>query len=114
MSVEDDEKSFESSNIWLICNKLFAAEDNKVRQHDHVTGKYRGSAHWDCNINLKLTKKIPVIFHNLKVCDSHFIMQEISMFDIKISLIPNGLEKYMAFTVNKNFWLFCQLAIHEF
>ena len=42
MSVEDDEKSFESSNIWLICNKLFAAEDNKVRQHDHVTGKYRG------------------------------------------------------------------------
>ena len=36
-------------------NKLFAAEDNKVRDHDHVIGKYRDSAHWSCNINLKFT-----------------------------------------------------------
>ena len=41
MSVED-EKSFKSINKYWICNKLFTAEDNKVRDHDHVTGKYRG------------------------------------------------------------------------
>ena len=29
-------------------------------------------------------------------------MQEIGKFDGKISVIPNGLEKYMAFTINKN------------
>ena len=29
-----------------MCNKLFVAGDNKVRDHDHVTGKYRGSAHY--------------------------------------------------------------------
>ena len=29
-------------------------------------------------------------------------MQETSKFDLKISVIPNGLEKYMAFTINKN------------
>ena len=57
---------------------------------------------WDCNINLKLTKKIPVIFDNLRGCDSHLIMQEIGKFDVKISVIPNELGKYMAFTINKN------------
>ena len=41
MSVED-EKSFKSINKYWICNKLFTAEDNKVRDHDHVIGKYRG------------------------------------------------------------------------
>ena len=81
---------------------MFAAGDNKVRDHDHVTGKYRGSAHWSCNINLKLTNKVPVIFHNIKGYDSHLIMHEIGKFDVKISVIPNGLKKYMAFTINRN------------
>ena len=56
MSVEDEER-FKSSNKCWICCKLFDIGDNKVRDHDHITGKYRGSAHWSCNINLKLTKK---------------------------------------------------------
>ena len=63
MSVED-ERSFKSSGKCWICNKFFNAGDNKVRGHDHVTGKYKGSAHWSCDIDLKLTKKVPVIFHN--------------------------------------------------
>ena len=52
--------------------------------------------------DLKLTKKVSVIFHNLRGYDSHLIMQEIDKFDVKISVISNGLEKYMAFTINKN------------
>ena len=59
--------------------------------HDHVTGKYRSSAHGDCDINLGLTKKNPC--HNLSVYDSHLIMQEIGKFDMKIDVRPNGLEK---------------------
>ena len=55
----------------------------------HITGKYRDAAHWSCNINLKLSIKIPVIFHNLRGYDSHLIIREISKFDIKISVIPN-------------------------
>ena len=43
-----------------------------------------------------------MIFHNLKGYDSHFIFKELSKFDCKISIIPNGLEKYMSFTLNKN------------
>ena len=73
-----------------------------MKYHCHITGKYRGAAHWSCNINLKLTKKIPVVFHNLRGYDSHLIIKEISKFDVKVSVIPNGLEKYMPFTVNTN------------
>ena len=72
-----DEQIFQSSNKCWICNKLFDARDNKVRNHCHVTEKYRGSAHWSCNINLKLTEKVPVLFHNLRGYDTHLIMQEV-------------------------------------
>ena len=47
--------------------------------------------------NFQLTKKVPVIFHNLRSYDSHLIFNEFDKFDVKISVIPNGLEKYMAF-----------------
>ena len=73
MSVKDEER-FQSSNKCWICNKLIDLGDNKVRDHDHITGKYRGSAHWNCNINLKLNKKVPAIFHNLRGYDRHLIM----------------------------------------
>ena len=91
----EDERSFQSSAKCWICNKLLAAGDSKVRDHDHVIEKYRYSAHWNCNINLKFTKKIPVIFYNLKGYENHLIV-------VKICVIPNELEKYMAFTINKN------------
>ena len=49
-----------------------------------------------------MTKQVPVIFHNLRGYDGHLIMKEISKFDVEIIVIPNGLEKYMAFAINKN------------
>ena len=76
--------------------------EKKGRDHCHVTGKYRGAAHWSCNINLKLSKKIPIIFYNLRGYDSHLIIKEITKSDIKVSVLPNGLEKYMAFTINRS------------
>ena len=99
---EKDEQRFQSSNKCWICNKLFDVRDNKVRDHCHITVNYRGTAQWSCNINLKLTKKVPVIFHNLRGYGSHSIMQEISKFDVKVNFIPSELEKYLAFTINKN------------
>ena len=67
-----------------------------------MTGKYRDTAHWSYNINHKLTKKTPVIFHILKGYDSHLIIKEISKFDVKVSVIPNGLENCVAFTIYRN------------
>ena len=96
------QERFDQSNIYWIRNKLFDVSDKKVRDHFHISGNYRGAAHWSCNINLKITKKVPVIFHNLIGYDSHLIFKELSKFNVKISVIPNGLEKYMAFPINKN------------
>ena len=92
MSAEDEERFQLSNNCWR-CNKLFDARDNKVRHHCHITEKYRGSAHWSCNIKFKLTKKVPIIFHNLRGYGSDLIMQEIGKFDVKINVKLNGLEK---------------------
>ena len=71
---EEEEHLFQQSKSCWICKKLIANDEEKVRDHCHVTGKFRGAAHWDCN--------------------------DLDKFDIKISVIPNGLEKYMAF-----FWM---------
>ena len=94
---EEEEHLLQQSNSCWICEKLIDNDDEKVRDHCHVTGKFRGAAHWNCNINFQLTKKVPVIFHNLRGYDSHLIFNELDKFDVKISVIPNGLEKYMAF-----------------
>ena len=66
-----------------------------------ISEKYRGVANQSCNLNLKLTKKVSINIHNLKCCDSHLIMNEIGKFNVKVAVIPNVLEKYMNFTVNK-------------
>ena len=76
--------------MFWICEKLI---DEKIGDHCHVIGKFRGAAHWSCNINLQLTKKIPVKFQNLRIYDSQLIFDELD----KIDVIANRLEKYMKF-----------------
>ena len=90
-----DKEDFENSTKCWICHN-----DVNVRDHCHITGKYRGSAHRDCNINVELNHQIPVVFHNLKNYDSDLIMQELGIFNLKINVIPNRLEKYMRFSIN--------------
>ena len=99
---EEEQQQFQLSNVCWMCKKLIDHDDEKVRDHCHVTGKFRGAAHWSCNINLQLTKKLPVIFQNLRGYDSHLIFNELKKFNVKIYVIQNGLEKFMAFFLNKN------------
>ena len=49
-----------------------------------------------------MTKKVPVIFHNLEGYDSYLIFKKLSKFNVKIRVIPNGLEKYVSFTRDRN------------
>ena len=100
--MSEEEYLFQQSNSCWICKKLIDNDEEKVRDHCPVTGKFRGAAHGNCNINLQLTKNVPVIFHNLRGYNSHLIFRELDKFDVKISVIPNELEKYMACFLNKN------------
>ena len=75
MSGEEEEK-FQLTNSCWIWDKLSDVGDNKVRDHCHITGKYTGATHWSCNVNPKLSTKIPVIFHNLRGCDSRLIIKK--------------------------------------
>ena len=79
---------------------FYVEGDVKVKDHCHITGKYRGSAHRVCNINVELNHKISILFHNLKNYDSHLIMQELGKINFETNVIPNGLGKYMSFNIN--------------
>ena len=111
---EENEQEFKKATTCHICDKKYTEKDIRVRDHCHITGKYRGSAHQECNLKLRINPKeikIPVIFHNLRGYDSHFIMQEIGAIvkkhtyknkkgdekQMNINAIPNNMEKYMAF-----------------
>ena len=87
-------------SAWYVISYLLT--NNEVRDHDLMAGKYGSSAHKKCKINLSLTKEFIIIFHKVRDYDSHLIMQKLSTFDVKIDVMPNGLEKYIDFVVNKN------------
>ena len=116
---KDDEEKFQKAEECHICNKKYTNKDIRVRDHCHITGKYRGSAHQECNLKLRVNPeevKIPVIFHNLRGYDSHFIMQEIGAIvkshaytnkkgekcQMNINAIPNNMAKYMAFMLGNH------------
>ena len=65
IAMSEEEEQFQSSNTCWICEKLIDDYDEKVRDHCHVTDNFRGAVDWSCG-NLQLTKKVPVIFHNLR------------------------------------------------
>ena len=116
---EDDEMSFKLMNKCHICGEKYTNKDVHVRDHCHITGKFRGSAHQECNLKLRIkpeSLKIPVIFHNLRGYDSHFIMQQIGKIannyayidkkgreqPLTINAVPNNMEKYMAFMLGNH------------
>jgi hypothetical protein len=95
-----EEEEYQNADYCHICTK-WLDDNDAVRDHCHVTGKFRGAAHSKCNLNYKLTYKIPVVFHNLRGYDSHLIMQEIGGFGLEVNVIPNNMEKYISFSLGK-------------
>lgn len=100
---EEDKLKFKRATHCHICkNKLMCNKEkkyiDKVRDHDHLTGEYRGAAHKACNLNYSHKRsKIPIFCHNSKGYDNHFLIKGIS--NIKsdkgvIRLVPENKEKY--------------------
>ena len=105
----EEEQEFETAAECHICGQKCGNKDIRVWDQCHITGQYKGLAHQDRNLKLRINPKqfkIPVIFHNLQGYDSHFIMQEIGTIgkehDLEINCIPNNIEKYMAFMLGKH------------
>ena len=97
-----EEEQFHSSNVCWICRKLID-DDNEKIDFCPITGKFRDAAPWSRNVYLQLNKKVSVIFHNLRCYKTHLIFDKLNKFDVKIDVvIPNRLEKYVAFFLDKN------------
>ena len=69
-----------------------------VRDHDHLTGKFRGATHSQCKLLYQLPKFVPVIFHNFSGYDSHLFIKQFGKSQGNINCIPNKKEKYISFS----------------
>lgn len=81
-------------------DKIRVHKKSKVRDHCHITGKYRGVAHNSCNLNYQIKKYFPVFYHNLKGYDGHFIIREIEKDEChKIKVLPINRTRYLSFSM---------------
>ena len=95
---KEEEDNYNKENIFYICKKEF--NNDKVRDHCHFTGKYRGAAHNTCNLRYKIPMNIPVIFHNGSTYDYHFIIKELACeFEGNFECLGENTEKYITFSV---------------
>ena len=84
---DDENKSYEKQKVCYICKKRFCTNKNeenefklyqKVRDHSHYTGEFRGAAHSICNLCYKVPREIPLAFHNGSTYDYHFIIKQLA------------------------------------
>ena len=83
-----------------ICFKPFKEDKQKVRDHCHYTGCYRGPAHMKCNLQYKIPSYIPNVFHNLSGYDAHLFIKELaasSTDGAKMGVIAKNKENYISF-----------------
>ena len=107
----EQEIEFANCTECYMCGKEYTSEDMAnnypVRDHDHISGLYRDSAHKKCNLRHRQTKKIKVIFHNLRGYDSHLITKayrgKVEGEKVRggIDVIANTDEKYMSMTIGR-------------
>ena len=94
MATQDEEIHNNSQICWIYNEEL---NTDKVRDHCHITG----AAHNQFNLKLKISKKLPIIFHNLEGYNEHIIFKEWNNFEDDIEVIPKTMEKYMSIIVNR-------------
>ena len=93
---KQEQEEFDKEEICYICNE--ALNGDKVRDHCHFTGKYRGAAHNSCNLQCSKPLILPVILHNLQGYDAHLFIKQLSKLPGEIDCIPSTEEKYISFS----------------
>ena len=95
-----EQKSFDKAETCYICKKELLTDNgvDKVRDHCHFTGQYRGAAHNSCNLQCRKPMILPVIFHNLQGYDAHLFIKQLSTIPGELNCIPSTEEKYISFS----------------
>ena len=98
---QKDEGDFRNNTICRFCEKNI--ESDKVRDHCHLTGKYRGPAHSICNINVTQDQSnfIPFLFHNFSNYGCHMFFKKLANKKndkVKFDIIPKTNEEYISVT----------------
>ena len=83
-----------------ICDETFTQDNYKVRDHNHLTGVYRGPAHNLCNLKISKPNYIPVLMHNFSNYDAHLFIKEFGNVEGDLKVIPQTDEKYISMTQN--------------
>ena len=96
---QEDEENFENNNICRFCEKEILS--NKVRDHCHLIGKYRGPNHNTCSINVRQADSIfiPFAFHNFSNYDCHMFFKrlvDLKTDKVKFKIIPKTNEEYIS------------------
>ena len=86
-------------------------KNEKVRDHDHLSGKFRGISHKNCNLQAKkdLSNFVPIFFHNFSGYDCHLIFESIITkafekgykLDKDIKIIPKTIENFISLQIGK-------------
>ena len=106
LTQEEDNRYNEQKICYIGKGKFCIDKDDKdninrkkVKDHCHITGKFRGPSHSICNLNYKVQKEIPVIIHNATY-DTHFIINQLGIeFKGELNCIGSNMEKYITFSV---------------
>ena len=86
-----------NKNHCHICKEIIG--NRKVRDHCHLTGKYRGAAHNKCNIKYQIPEFIPILFHNLSGYDSHLFIKKLAYtISGELTCIPSNEVEYISFS----------------
>ena len=98
---EEDEEVYKNNNICRFCEREILSD--RVRDHCHLSSKYRGPAHNTCNINVeqKDSKFIPFAFHNFSNYDCHMFFKRLVNLKnekVKFDIIPKRNEENISVT----------------
>ena len=95
---QEDEEDYKNNNICRFCEKNITSD--KVRDHCHLTGKYKRPAHNVCNINVRQADSnfIPFVFQNFSNYDCHMFFKrlvDLKKAKVKFKIIPRTNEEYI-------------------
>ena len=112
---EQELRQFRKLDVCHICNGKFNRKNRRVMDHDHLTGNYRGPAHYDCNLNVQVPHFMDIFFHNLSGYDLHIFVKELfKRENTRVKCIPKSIENYLSFSIIYTFKIPNEKKIYEF